>query len=128
MARGAQAQAALAFPNAFGLTVRYAMKSSPNAAILKVRSAAQRGWRDRGETHACAARCRQLFDSLGLHIDASSGFEVQRAMAAGIAGNKARVFAEAALKEAAPDLRSVRRCRCRRRSCRTSSPTSSAPA
>jgi hypothetical protein len=31
-----QARKALAFPNAFGLTVRYAMKSSPNAAILKV--------------------------------------------------------------------------------------------
>jgi diaminopimelate decarboxylase len=27
---------ALGFPNAFGLTVRYAMKASPNAAILKV--------------------------------------------------------------------------------------------
>ncbi len=33
-----QAQAALAFPNAFGLTVNYAMKSSPNAAILKARA------------------------------------------------------------------------------------------
>mmetsp|Transcript_25949 Transcript_25949/g.31492 ORF Transcript_25949/g.31492 Transcript_25949/m.31492 type:complete len:512 (-) Transcript_25949:345-1880(-) len=55
-----QAASALAFPNAFGLTVRYAMKSSPNAAILKV------------------------FHNMGLHIDASSGFEVRRAMAAGI--------------------------------------------
>ncbi len=55
-----QAQAALAFPNAFGLTVRFAMKASPNAAILR------------------------LFSSLGLHIDASSGFEVERAMLAGI--------------------------------------------
>jgi diaminopimelate decarboxylase len=27
---------ALAFPNAYGITVRYAMKSSPNAAILKL--------------------------------------------------------------------------------------------
>lgn len=42
-----QAKAALAFPNAFGLTVRYAMKAASNAAILK------------------------LFDKLGLHIDAS---------------------------------------------------------
>jgi len=50
----------LAFPNAFGLTVRYAMKASPNRAIL------------------------QLFHSLGLHIDASSGHEVARARAAGI--------------------------------------------
>lgn len=55
------ALAALAFPHAFGLTVRYAMKASPNAAIL------------------------QVFDSMGLHIDASSGYEVRRALAAGIA-------------------------------------------
>ena len=55
-----QAKAALAFPNAFGLTVRYAMKAASNAAILK------------------------LFDSLGLHIDASSAFEVERAIRAGI--------------------------------------------
>jgi len=33
----ASARAALAFPNAYGLTVRYAMKASPNAAILQVR-------------------------------------------------------------------------------------------
>lgn len=50
----------LAFPNAYGLTVRYAMKASPNAAILK------------------------FFSSKGIHIDASSGYEVRRAMAAGI--------------------------------------------
>mmetsp|Transcript_1596 Transcript_1596/g.2272 ORF Transcript_1596/g.2272 Transcript_1596/m.2272 type:complete len:492 (+) Transcript_1596:160-1635(+) len=50
----------LAFPNAFGLTVRYAMKSCPNAAIL------------------------QFFSSKGIHIDASSGYEVRRALAAGI--------------------------------------------
>lgn len=56
-----QAKASLAFPNAFGLTVRYAMKASSNAAILK------------------------LFDSLGLHIDASGEYEVERAIRAGIA-------------------------------------------
>ena len=56
----AQAQAALAFPNAYGLTVRYAMKAAPNAAILK------------------------LFAGLGLHIDASSGWEVRRAILAGM--------------------------------------------
>ena len=50
----------LAFPNAYGLTVRYAMKASPNGSILK------------------------LFHSKGIHIDASSGFEVRRAMANGI--------------------------------------------
>lgn len=30
------AQKALRFPNAYGLTVRYAMKASPNSHILKV--------------------------------------------------------------------------------------------
>lgn len=55
-----QAAAALAFPNAFGLTVRYAMKACPSAAILR------------------------LFDSLGLHVDASSGYEARRAMLAGV--------------------------------------------
>lgn len=58
------AEAALAFPHAFGLTVRFAMKASPNAAILR------------------------LFDSMGLHIDASSGFEVERALRCGIAAQK----------------------------------------
>jgi diaminopimelate decarboxylase len=50
----------LAFPNAYGLTVRYAMKACPNAAILK------------------------FFNSKGIHIDASSGYEVRRAMDAGV--------------------------------------------
>mmetsp|Transcript_23187 Transcript_23187/g.41885 ORF Transcript_23187/g.41885 Transcript_23187/m.41885 type:complete len:484 (-) Transcript_23187:97-1548(-) len=50
----------LAFPNAFGLTVRYAMKACPNAALL------------------------QYFHSRGIHLDASSGYEVRRAMAAGV--------------------------------------------
>lgn len=55
-----QAQKALDFPNPYGLTVRFAMKACPNAAIL------------------------QLFYSMGLNFDASSGFEVERAMRAGI--------------------------------------------
>ena len=55
----AQAAKALDFPNAFGLTVRYAMKASPNAAILKI------------------------FRNAGLKIDASSGHEVRRAVRAG---------------------------------------------
>lgn len=55
-----QADKVLSFPNAFGLTVRYAMKASPNAAILKV------------------------FRKAGLHIDASSGYEVRRAVKAGM--------------------------------------------
>lgn len=50
----------LAFPNAYGLTVRYAMKACPNSTILK------------------------LFHKKGIHIDASSGYEVRRAMMAGI--------------------------------------------
>ena len=54
------ADACLAFPNAYGLTVRYAMKACPNGSILK------------------------LFHKKGIHIDASSGFEVRRAMANGI--------------------------------------------
>eukprot|EP00929_Paragymnodinium_shiwhaense_P059825 TRINITY_DN2992_c0_g3_i4.p1 TRINITY_DN2992_c0_g3~~TRINITY_DN2992_c0_g3_i4.p1 ORF type:complete len:717 (-),score=208.90 TRINITY_DN2992_c0_g3_i4:384-2534(-) len=52
------------FPNAYGLTARFAMKAAPNKAIL------------------------QLFDACGMHIDASSGYEVQRAVAAGVAPHK----------------------------------------
>ncbi len=59
-----QASKALAFPNAFGLTVRYAMKASPNAAILRT------------------------FDACGLHFDTSSGWECDRAIKAGIAPAK----------------------------------------
>jgi diaminopimelate decarboxylase len=54
------ADACLAFPNAYGLTVRYAMKACPNSTILKI------------------------FNSKNVHIDASSGYEVKRAMDAGI--------------------------------------------
>ena len=56
----AQADAMLAFPNAYGLTARFAMKACPNAAILK------------------------LFLAKGLHFDASSGYEVRRAIRAGV--------------------------------------------
>lgn len=48
------------FPNAFGLVPRYAMKANSNAAILRILHRA------------------------GIQIDASSGFEAQRAMRAGI--------------------------------------------
>ncbi len=51
---------ALSMPAPFGLTVRYAMKACPNGAILRI------------------------FDEMGLHVDASSGFEVYRAREAGI--------------------------------------------
>jgi diaminopimelate decarboxylase len=56
----AQAREALDFPNAFGLTVRYAIKASPNAALIRI------------------------LTGCGLHIDASSGFECDRAMRAGV--------------------------------------------
>ena len=59
-----QAAIVLAFPNAFGLTVRYAMKASSNAAILRI------------------------FESCGLHFDASSGWECDRLLKAGITANK----------------------------------------
>ncbi|WFB34342.1 diaminopimelate decarboxylase [Kiritimatiellota bacterium B12222] len=55
-----RAKETLAFPHAFGLTVRFAMKACPNRNVLSI------------------------FSNMGLHIDASSGWEVQRAMAAGI--------------------------------------------
>lgn len=47
------ANACLDFPNEYGLTVRYAMKACPNRAIL------------------------QFFNTKGIHIDASSGYEVR---------------------------------------------------
>jgi diaminopimelate decarboxylase len=55
------ARAALAFPAPFGFTLRYAMKANPSRGIL------------------------QVFRALGLHIDASSDFEVERAIQAGFA-------------------------------------------
>jgi diaminopimelate decarboxylase len=55
----AAAKRALGFPNAFGLTVRYAMKANPNAAVLR------------------------RFLALGLDVEASSDHEVERALRAG---------------------------------------------
>lgn len=65
-----QAAAALTFPAPFGLTVRYAMKACPSAAVLKV------------------------LTNAGLYIDASSGWEVHRAMASGIAPEKILLTAQ----------------------------------
>lgn len=65
-----RAQEMLAFPNAFGLTVRYAMKALPTAAIVR------------------------LFDRLGLHIDASSGYEAERALRAGVAPERIQITAQ----------------------------------
>jgi diaminopimelate decarboxylase len=55
----AAARAALAFPRAFGFTLRYAMKANSNREVLR------------------------LFRDLGLHLDASSDPEVERALGAG---------------------------------------------
>jgi diaminopimelate decarboxylase len=57
----AAARRALAFPAPFGFTLRYAMKANPSQGILT------------------------LFRGLGLHIDASSDHEVDRARRAGFA-------------------------------------------
>jgi len=55
-----QAEKVLQFPHRYGLRVRYAMKANPNANILR------------------------LFHAYDIHIDASSEYEVHRALAAGI--------------------------------------------
>ncbi len=65
-----QATKALQFPNEYGLTVRYAMKALSTKSIL------------------------QLFDSWGLHLDASSGYEVERALRAGIRPDKIQLTAQ----------------------------------
>jgi diaminopimelate decarboxylase len=57
----AAARRTLAFPAPFGLTVRYAMKANPSRGVLA------------------------LFRDLGLHVDASSDHEVERALRAGFA-------------------------------------------
>lgn len=65
-----RAREVLAFPNAFGLTARYAMKACPNAAVLRV------------------------FNDAGLHIDASSGYEAERALRAGIPPERIQITAQ----------------------------------
>jgi diaminopimelate decarboxylase len=55
----AAAEVCLAIPAPFGLTVRYAMKANPSQGVLN------------------------LFRELGLHIDASSDYEVERALRSG---------------------------------------------
>lgn len=65
-----RAKEVLAFPNPYGLTVRYAMKAAPNQAIL------------------------QLVDGMGLHIDASSGYEVLRMKDAGMDVSKASLSSQ----------------------------------
>jgi diaminopimelate decarboxylase len=60
----------MAFPNAFGLTARFAMKSLPTAGVIRI-----------------------MVDS-GLHIDASSGYEVLRAMIAGVPAERIQLTAQ----------------------------------
>ncbi len=60
----------LAFPSAFGHTVRYAMKANPQRNILKI------------------------FDQEGLYIDASSDYEALRALNTGITPSKIQVSSQ----------------------------------
>jgi len=60
----------LAFPAPCRLTGRFAMKALPTAAVLRI------------------------FDARGLHIDASSGFEAERALRAGVAPEKIQITAQ----------------------------------
>ena len=94
----AAARQALAFPAPFGLTLRYAMKANPSRGILT------------------------LFRDLGLHVDASSDHEVERALRAGFppgrdpahladalaAGRRARGARGAVQRLLAPPARAVR--------------------
>jgi len=66
----AAARAALAFPAPFGLTLRYAMKANPSRGILA------------------------LFRDLGLHVDASSDHEVERALRAGFSPERIQLTSQ----------------------------------
>jgi diaminopimelate decarboxylase len=66
----AQAGKALDFPNAHGLTVRYALKACPSTAVIRI------------------------LNRMGLHIDASSGYEAHRAMRAGVAAHHIQITAQ----------------------------------
>jgi diaminopimelate decarboxylase len=67
----ASARAALDFPAPFGFTLRYAMKANPSLGVLR------------------------LFRDLGLHIDASSDYEVARAMRAGFTPDQIQLTSQA---------------------------------
>ena len=69
-ALAAAARAALAFPAPFGLTLRYAMKANPSRGILT------------------------LFRDLGLHVDASSDHEVERALRAGFSPERIQLTSQ----------------------------------
>lgn len=65
-----QARLAKAMPNAYGLKVRYAMKANSNTSVLRI-----------------------LYKA-GISIDASSGYEVERALLAGIAPSDVQITAQ----------------------------------
>jgi diaminopimelate decarboxylase len=67
----ASARGALAFPAPYGLTLRYAMKANPSHGIL------------------------ELFRDMGLHVDASSDFEVERALRAGFPPGRVQLTSQA---------------------------------
>jgi diaminopimelate decarboxylase len=66
----AAAHQALAFPAPYGFTLRYAMKANPSLGVLTV------------------------FRDLGLHIDASSDFEVERALRAGFSPDRIQLTSQ----------------------------------
>lgn len=65
-----RAREALDFPNAFGIGVRYAMKACPTAAIIRI------------------------LNRMGIEIDASSGYEVERAIKAGVSPDQIQLTAQ----------------------------------
>lgn len=76
----AAARRALAFPAPYGFTLRYAMKANPSRGIL------------------------EIFRNLGLHIDASSDHEVERALRAGFPGKCIQLTSQAPSRRLADHL------------------------
>ena len=70
---------ALSFPNEYGLIARYAMKANPNSTILKI------------------------MRRKGIHIDASSIYEVERALAIGFKPEEIMLTSQ----ELSPNLKSI---------------------
>lgn len=77
----AAAHTALAFPAPYGFTLRYAMKANPSLGILR------------------------LFRDLGLHIDASSDHEVERALRAGFAPERIQLTSQMPSRRLAEHVR-----------------------
>ena len=65
-----QCKTMLGVPAPYGLTVRYALKANPNAAILKI------------------------IENIGMHFDASSEHEVKRCLNAGIPAHKIQLTSQ----------------------------------